>query len=237
MAYMTIQTQTESYLKLIRKPTLLSQFILAGMLVGVFGVIFFGISETFLKNAALWILVLAVTIYTGEGYDICELDIAADEARLCSLHWGQHLLGGLLPRALRPQVQVWKLSDIKSADVETQDSDDHARRVILSTEYDSFGIAKTFTHDSDHETIAETVNTFLNKVTVKQEDYIVENMEVDDSTDENSQDDVDSEFENISKADVEGFEEENEIAKGEESEKDKKDNEVDIKETELKSSD
>ena len=42
------------------------------------------------------------------------------------------------------------------------------------------------------------------------------------STDENSQDDVDSEFETISKADVEGFEERNEVTRT-----DTKDNEVD----------
>lgn len=225
ISYITVQSQNDSYLKLVRKPTLFSQFILIGMLIGIMGVIFFGTSDSFLKNAALLILVVGVSISTGEGFEVCELDLAAGEARLSSPTVGQHLLAHLLPAYCLPYVQVVKLSDVKSADVEIQESDNTAHRVILRTEYEKFGITKIFTHDpvKDLDAVAEKINKLLKINSPVEKDNMVESTVDDDySTDENSQDDVDSEFETISKADVEGFEERNEVTRT-----DTKDNEVD----------
>jgi len=242
MAYMTILEHTDGSLKLIRKPSQLSQIILVGLLVGVFGVINFG-TDSFLYKALIGLVAVAFSTFMMESYEICEIDREEGEARLSRLHWSQYLVGLVWKKDLQPHALL-KFSDIASVDVTPQDADKYAHQVVLTMHSGvHLGITEAFTDErkEEHEAIAKVITDFLKATPQTGKGDVVRNVaKVDDDNvlssddDDDSHDDgEDSEFENISKADIEGFQEEDETLqrgweegrRGEE-EEDKKDEEV-----------
>lgn len=217
MVYMSVMSHTDQHLRLVRGPSLLSKVIFLGIIVGPLGVILFG-AESFLSKAALGIIAVMVSSLIIDNYEICDIDKETGEARLTRLHWSQYLVGMLSGSSHKPYATV-KLQDISSVSVEEQlgEGDKSPCQVVLRLNSGvMLGITEVFTSDprGEHNEIVKVITDFIgcpkSTKVVNKNTELSGKQDLQMPSDNDSQDsDVDDEdFEQISKADVADFEDE-----------------------------
>lgn len=213
MAYVTVKKQTATELSLLREPSFLSKAVFVGFFVGIFGIFLFG-SESFFFKVLIGLAAACLSCLIVDNYEMCDFDKNKSEVRITRLHWFQHFLSqfNLLPT--QPYVTA-DLKEIKDVRVEEQEgSGSKAYQVVLSLETGiCLGVTEVFTTDdvSVHEKVAKQIKTFLGGLPPLKADD-----EADDEREEEGEDDQvssscsEDDFEQITKADIEVLEEENE---------------------------
>ncbi|RUS79331.1 hypothetical protein EGW08_012916 [Elysia chlorotica] len=218
MAYMTVKKQTATELSLLREPSFLSKAVFVGFFIGIFGIFLFG-SESFFFKLLIGAGAACLSCLIVDNFEICDFDKEKSEVRITRMHWFKHFLNqfNLLPA--QPYVKV-NLKDIKDVRVEEEEgngSGSKAYQVVLSLEAGiSLGVTEVFTTDdvSVHEKVAKQIKNFLGGLPPLKADDEADD-EHEEEEDEGKDEQMSSscsedDFEQISRADLDGMEEENE---------------------------
>lgn len=217
MVYMSVLVHSDTHLKLLKEPSALSKIVFSGFLVGITGIVLFG-SESWLAKAVLGVVTIGLSCFIMDNYEICEFNKEQREVYLTRLHWSQYLLGQVITLGPQPHVIV-KLKDIKDARIEEQmgDTGKKAFQVALFL-YSGvhLGLTEVFTTDpvEEHEAVVKKIMDFLDIKTSpvsldvdddEAKELTEEEKSSEDDLDDDDEEDEDDDFEQISKADVEDF--------------------------------
>ncbi|XP_005095849.1 uncharacterized protein LOC101857869 [Aplysia californica] len=204
MVYMSVLHDSDTRLKLLREPSLLSKAVFIGFLIGVIGVFLFGSESCFFK-VLIGLVTVGLSFFMVDNYEICEFDKEQGEVRLSRLHWFQYLLDV----GMQPYIVV-KLEDIKDVKIEEQGGDAGKRSFQVALSLYSgvqLGITEIFTTDpiEQHKALSKKIMSFVSSTAPT---YGVDDVDKESrDEDKSSEDDDEDDFEQISKADLEDMEE------------------------------
>ncbi|GFS25935.1 hypothetical protein ElyMa_007038700 [Elysia marginata] len=179
MAYVTVKKQTATELSLLREPSFLSKAVFVGFFVGIFGIFLFG-SESFFFKVLIGLGAAGLSCLIVDNYE--------------------------------------EIKDVRVEEQEGSGSGSKAYQVVLSLDTGlCLGVTEVFTTDdvSVHEKVAKQIKTFLGGLPpLKADDEADDEREEEEEEEETGEHDQmssscsEDDFEQISKADIVGMEEE-----------------------------